>query len=235
MVNLRLNGIDVQAEEGQTLLEVCRFYGIPIPTLCYNEGLTPLGACRLCVVEIGSDPQKSRLVTSCTYPVEEGLEVRTHSKRVIKARKMLIELLVAVTILAMILMIMSSIFHSSTVAWDAGMRKAHGNMSARAALGLMALGRVRTRRISQLPGAQLPDQPGPEQEADQQRRHQGIGASEGEVAKHPEGREPFAEVGIEMIEHLLGGLPAESRGALQRFDHFLHFHAPPTNRRVRFT
>ena len=95
MVNLRLNGIDVQAEEGQTLLEVCRFYGIPIPTLCYNEGLTPLGACRLCVVEIGSDPQKSRLVTSCTYPVEEGLEVRTHSKRVIKARKMLIELLVA--------------------------------------------------------------------------------------------------------------------------------------------
>jgi len=95
MVNLRLNGVDVQVEEGQTLLEAARFYGIPIPTLCYHEGLSPYGACRLCVVEIGSDPQKSRLVTSCTYPAEEGLEVRTHSTRVIKARKMLVELLVA--------------------------------------------------------------------------------------------------------------------------------------------
>ena len=58
------------------------------------EGLTPYGACRLCIVEIGEGP-KARLVSSCTYPVEEGLKVRTTSKRVMRARKMVIELLLA--------------------------------------------------------------------------------------------------------------------------------------------
>jgi len=94
MVNLRINGIDVQAEEGWSLLDAARFLGIEIPTLCYNEGLTAYGACRLCVVEIGNG-DKTKLVSSCTYPVEEGLGVRTHSERVVKARKMMIELLLA--------------------------------------------------------------------------------------------------------------------------------------------
>jgi bidirectional [NiFe] hydrogenase diaphorase subunit len=58
------------------------------------EGLTPYGACRLCVVEIGEGPQ-ARLVTSCTYPAENGLKVRTASSRVMRARKMIIELLLA--------------------------------------------------------------------------------------------------------------------------------------------
>jgi len=58
------------------------------------EGLSPYGACRLCVVEIG-EGERSRLVSSCTYPVQEGLKVRTASERVVKARKMVIELLLA--------------------------------------------------------------------------------------------------------------------------------------------
>jgi len=91
MISITLNGLDVQVEEGWTLLEAARFYGINIPTLCHNDGLSPYGACRLCVVEIG-EGDKAKLVSSCTYPVEEGLKVRTHSQRVIKARKMIVEL-----------------------------------------------------------------------------------------------------------------------------------------------
>ncbi|MBC7188078.1 MAG: (2Fe-2S)-binding protein, partial [Calditrichaeota bacterium] len=94
MVNLTINGLAVQFEEGTTLLEAARFMGFPIPTLCHMEGLSPYGACRLCVVEIGEGPQ-AKLVTSCTYPVQEGLKVRTASARVVRARKMIIELLLA--------------------------------------------------------------------------------------------------------------------------------------------
>ena len=94
MVTLNLNGIDVTVEEGTTLLEAAQFLGYPIPTLCHMEGLSPYGACRLCVVEIGEEPN-SKLVSSCTYPVEEGLKVRTASARVMRARKMILELLLA--------------------------------------------------------------------------------------------------------------------------------------------
>jgi NADH dehydrogenase/NADH:ubiquinone oxidoreductase subunit G len=83
MVTLSINGLEVSAEEGATLLEVSEFYGFPIPTLCHMEGLSPYGACRLCVVEIGEGP-KAKLVSSCTYPAEEGLRVRTASSRVIQ-------------------------------------------------------------------------------------------------------------------------------------------------------
>ncbi len=91
MIEMTLNGLKVQVEEGSTILEAAEFYGFPIPTLCHMDGLSPYGACRLCVVEIGVEP-KSKLVSSCTYPCEEGLVVRTASKRVLKARKMVIEL-----------------------------------------------------------------------------------------------------------------------------------------------
>ena len=94
MINLKINGIDVSVDRGTTLLEAAQFLGLPIPTLCHMEGLTPYGACRLCVVEVG-DPPNSRLVTSCTYPAEEGLKVRTASARVLRARKMIVELLLA--------------------------------------------------------------------------------------------------------------------------------------------
>ncbi len=94
MINLKINGIDVSVDRGTTLLEAAQFLGLPIPTLCHMEGLSPYGACRLCVVEVG-DPPDSRLVTSCTYPAEEGLKVRTASARVVRARKMIVELLLA--------------------------------------------------------------------------------------------------------------------------------------------
>ncbi len=94
MVMFMLNGAQVQADKKWSLLEAIRFYGIDIPTLCYDEGLTPYGACRLCGVEVGRG-NKSKLVASCIHPVMEGVEVRTHSKQVMKTRKMIIELLIA--------------------------------------------------------------------------------------------------------------------------------------------
>jgi NADH dehydrogenase/NADH:ubiquinone oxidoreductase subunit G len=94
MINLTINGLPVQVEEGTTVLEAAKFLGFPIPTLCHMEGLTPYGACRLCVVEIGEEP-RARIVSSCTYPAQQGLMVRTSSARVVKARKMIIELLLA--------------------------------------------------------------------------------------------------------------------------------------------
>lgn len=94
MISFKLNGLDVQIEEGATILEAAKFFGFPIPTLCHMDGLTEYGACRLCVVEINTGAA-ARLVTSCTYKVTEGLQVRTASERVLKARKMIIELLLA--------------------------------------------------------------------------------------------------------------------------------------------
>ena len=94
MITLKINGLNVTVEEGTTILEAAKFLGFPIPTLCHLDGLSPYGACRLCVVEIGEEP-RAKLVSSCTYPVESGLVVRTSSARVVKARKMVIELLLA--------------------------------------------------------------------------------------------------------------------------------------------
>ena len=94
MITLRINGLDVTVEKGTTVLEAAEFIGFPIPTLCHMEGLTPYGACRLCVVEIGEGPG-AKLVSSCTYPAEEGLVVRTASSRVLAARRMVLELLLA--------------------------------------------------------------------------------------------------------------------------------------------
>jgi len=94
MINLKINGLNVSVEKGTTLLEAAKFLGFPIPTLCYMEGLSPYGACRLCVVEIGEGPS-AKLVSSCTYPAEEGLKVRTASSRVLRAREMILELLLA--------------------------------------------------------------------------------------------------------------------------------------------
>ncbi len=94
MTKLIINGLEVSVEKGTTLLEAAQFLGFPIPTLCHMEGLTPYGACRLCVVEL-DEGESSRLVSSCTYPAEEGLVVRTSSARVVRARKMVLELLLA--------------------------------------------------------------------------------------------------------------------------------------------
>ncbi len=94
MITFELNGFDVTVEIGTTLLEAAQFFGIPIPTLCHMEGLTPYGACRLCVVEVGEGPG-ARLVSSCNFPAQDGLKVRTASERVLRARRMVVELMLA--------------------------------------------------------------------------------------------------------------------------------------------
>lgn len=95
MIKLTINGLTVEVEEGWTVLEAAEFLGLHIPTLCYNKGLTPYGGCRLCVVEI-VEGNRTQLVSSCTYPAREGLKVRTDTKPVIAARKMMIELMLSV-------------------------------------------------------------------------------------------------------------------------------------------
>jgi len=94
MITLNIDGKKIEAEEGQTILEVARENGINIPTLCYHENLASSGVCRLCMVEILKNG-RSQLVASCLYPIKEGLEVKTNSSRVISNRKMIMELLLA--------------------------------------------------------------------------------------------------------------------------------------------
>ena len=93
-VVLEIDGREVSVAGGTTILEAARTANIDIPTLCYHRALTPYGGCRLCTVEICREG-RSRLVTSCVYPVEEGLVVWTKSPAVVRDRKMLIELMLA--------------------------------------------------------------------------------------------------------------------------------------------
>jgi len=91
-ITLTMNGSQVSGHEGMTILEVARENGIDIPTLCYVEGFPPLGACRLCVVEV----EGSRtLVGSCHTPITQGMVVHTHSTKVLATRKILVELMMA--------------------------------------------------------------------------------------------------------------------------------------------
>lgn len=84
MVKLKINGKSVEAEVGTTVLELTREMGIEIPTLCHDDRLSKETSCRLCVVEVNKD---DKLLTSCNLPVQEGMEIETHSERVVEARK----------------------------------------------------------------------------------------------------------------------------------------------------
>jgi NADH dehydrogenase/NADH:ubiquinone oxidoreductase subunit G len=94
MVHITINGTEVDAPEDHTILQAAKNLGIKIPTLCHHDALSPYGSCRLCIVEI-KKRGRSKIVTSCNYPVEKGLEVFTDSAPVLTHRKMLIELLLA--------------------------------------------------------------------------------------------------------------------------------------------
>jgi heterodisulfide reductase subunit A len=94
MITFKLNGKTVQGEEGQYILQVAEKYGVEIPTLCYHKALEPAGMCRLCTVEV-FDGRRTRFVTSCNYPIWEGMEVKTDTEAVHKGRKLLVELLLA--------------------------------------------------------------------------------------------------------------------------------------------
>jgi NADH dehydrogenase/NADH:ubiquinone oxidoreductase subunit G len=89
-VTLLINDEEVKAKQGMTVLEAAQSVGTEIPTLCHHEKLVPYGACRVCLVEL-TNGKKSRLVTSCVYPAEEGLVVKTESPSVVKARRMILE------------------------------------------------------------------------------------------------------------------------------------------------
>jgi bidirectional [NiFe] hydrogenase diaphorase subunit len=89
--DLVIDGKSVKVKEGTTILEAARQMSISIPTLCYTEEMEHLGGCRICSVEIERNGRK-RIVTACSYPVEEGLKVTTKSKRIDKIRKTILEL-----------------------------------------------------------------------------------------------------------------------------------------------
>jgi NADH dehydrogenase/NADH:ubiquinone oxidoreductase subunit G len=91
---LQIDGKDVKATEGMTVLEAARSAGIFIPTLCHHEKLEPYGGCRICMVEI-EVCGRTRLVVSCVYPAEKNLKVRTRSEKIDRIRKTILELLLA--------------------------------------------------------------------------------------------------------------------------------------------
>ena len=91
-ISITVDGRELTAESGRTILEVCRENGIDIPTLCYLEGLSKVGACRLCVVEIEGNP---RLFPACTTPVAANQVIATHTSRLRRYRRMIIELFFA--------------------------------------------------------------------------------------------------------------------------------------------
>jgi len=92
MCRLTINGKELNVADNSTILQAASSVGIRIPTLCYLEGLTPMGACRVCLVEIEGAPTLS---ASCSTPVREGMVVQTNSKRVREARKTVVELLLS--------------------------------------------------------------------------------------------------------------------------------------------
>ena len=94
MVTITIDGRSTEIDEGKTVLQAARGLGLEIPTLCHYEAISPYGACRVCLVEV-NDGRGWRLTASCSYPVQDGLEVKTSTKRVLEARKVIVELILA--------------------------------------------------------------------------------------------------------------------------------------------
>jgi iron-only hydrogenase group A len=92
LFTIQVNNKKIKAEKGETILSALNRNGIIIPTLCRMKDFTPTGACRMCVVEVEG---RERLVTACSQPVEEWMKIKTHSPRVITARKTIVELLLS--------------------------------------------------------------------------------------------------------------------------------------------
>ena len=94
MITFKLNGQTVQGEKGQYILQVAEKCGVDIPTLCHHKALDPAGMCRMCTVEV-FDGRRTRYVTSCNYPIWEGMEVKTDTEIVREGRKLIAEMLLA--------------------------------------------------------------------------------------------------------------------------------------------
>ncbi len=93
-MRLQIDGQEVAAQQGMTVLEAARRAGIEIPTLCHHEELEPYGGCRLCIVEI-EDRGRTKMVVSCVYLAADGLVVRTRSEKIDRIRRTILELLMA--------------------------------------------------------------------------------------------------------------------------------------------
>lgn len=91
-VNVKINNVAYQFEKGLTILQACHQINIEIPTLCYLKEINEIGACRICVVEVKG---AKNLVASCVHPLSEGMEIFTHSERVLTARKLTLELILS--------------------------------------------------------------------------------------------------------------------------------------------
>jgi len=92
MCDITINGRLLNAADGICILEAAMQAGIHIPSLCYLEGRTALGACRVCMVEVEGAP---RLVSSCSTPVREGMSILTNSKKVRDSRRIVVQLLLS--------------------------------------------------------------------------------------------------------------------------------------------
>ncbi|MBP3684881.1 MAG: formate dehydrogenase subunit alpha [Oscillospiraceae bacterium] len=92
MLNVTIDGIQVQVKEGSTILQAAQSVGIEIPTLCYLKDLTPGASCRICLVEIAGNP---KLFTACSTPVAEGNVIYTKSEKVIAARRSVLDLMLS--------------------------------------------------------------------------------------------------------------------------------------------
>jgi NADH dehydrogenase/NADH:ubiquinone oxidoreductase subunit G len=93
-IRMKIDGREVVAAEGVSVLEAARNAGVSIPTLCHHEQLQPYGGCRLCIVEFETEGRQS-IVASCVHPAEDGLVITTRSDRIDRLRKNILELLLA--------------------------------------------------------------------------------------------------------------------------------------------
>lgn len=94
VVKYTVMGKQYEAERGTCLLTELRRHGYEVPSLCFHEELSPYGACRLCLVEVKKG-KRQKLTTSCNYPVQEGIEVSLDTDKVVRNRRMVLELLLA--------------------------------------------------------------------------------------------------------------------------------------------
>jgi heterodisulfide reductase subunit A len=94
-VTIRIDGRPVTVESGTYVLAAAQALGIEIPTLCYYKYVTPYAACRICVVEVRDKRGRTRVVTSCNYPVEDGIEIFTNTPRILAARRVNLEMLMS--------------------------------------------------------------------------------------------------------------------------------------------
>ncbi len=92
VITLKIDGIDVAVEEGTTILQAAREAKIPIPTLCHLDGVTDVGACRLCLVEVQGT---NKLLPACVTQVAEEMDVTTNTEKLQDYRRMLVELIFA--------------------------------------------------------------------------------------------------------------------------------------------